>query len=225
MLVRQKKNRWKHFHEIFRSDMTQGTIWNILGIIPDHHLETGIFWVFLFCLRGSMSFSNLAEKNERIFLKFSGLAWTWSDLNSKKIYSTKYIFVQSTITVSQDYWYVRRPILRYICIACIRATNEVSRYTMLFHYPVFLFLLALKFGDEYAVMVRMILKKKRYFELTGPVDNETESTCDSRYNCQHFHRLFCGLERFTCKIISAEDNYCIWILHTESGVDYIVCEL
>ena len=145
-------------------------------------------------------------------------------LNLKKIYSTKYIFVQSTITVSQDYWYVRRPLLWYICTACIRATNEVSRYTMLFHYPVYLFLLALKFGDEYLVMVPKILLK-RYFELTGPVDNETESTCDSRYSCQHFHRLFCGLDRFTCRIIHAEDNYFIWILHTESGIDYIVCEL
>ena len=65
---------------------------------------------------------------------------------------------------------------------------------------------------------------KRYFELTGTVDNETESTCDSRYNCQHFHRLFCGLDRFTCRIIHAEDNYCIWILHTEAGIYYIVCE-
>ena len=57
-----------------------------------------------------------------------------------------YNFVQSTITVCQDYWYVRRPLLRYICTACIRATNEVSRYNMLFHYPVFLFLLAIKFA-------------------------------------------------------------------------------
>ena len=31
---------------------------------------------------------------------------------------------------------------------------------------------------------------KRYFELTRPVDNETQSTCDSRYKCQHFHKPF-----------------------------------
>ena len=100
-------------------------------------------------------------------------------------------------------------------------SKQVYHAVSLFSFSV---LPALKFGDENAVMVPMIVFKK-YFELTGPVDNETESTCDGRYNCQHFHRLFCGLDRFKCRIIHAEDNYCIWILHTESGIDYIVCEL
>ena len=146
------------------------------------------------------------------------------NLNMKKIYSTKYIFCtkynnsQSRLLISQE---------TLIMVHMHRLHKGHQRSKQVYHavsLSSFLILLALKFGDKYAVMVPMILLK-RYFELTGPVDNETESTCDSRYNCQHFHRLFCGLDRFTCRIIHAEDNYCIWILHTESGIDYIVCKL
>ena len=75
---------------------------------------------------------NHSPTNHTITLK----TWTW-----KRFIRQNTFFVQSTITVSQDYWYVRRPLLWCICTACIRATNEVSRYTMLFHYPVFLFYL------------------------------------------------------------------------------------
>ena len=62
---------------------------------------------------------------------------------------------------------------------------------MLFHYPAFLLSLALKFGDEYVVMVTMIFLK-RYFELTRLVDkdNETESAFHSRYKYQNFQNLF-----------------------------------
>ena len=74
------------------------------------------------------------------------ITWTWKLQTLKKVYLTEYNFAHCATAVSKNYWVVWRPLVRCMCTACIRATNQVREYISAVSLSIpCLCLLALKF--------------------------------------------------------------------------------
>ena len=122
------------------------------------------------------------------------------NLNFKKVYSTEYNFAHCTRSVSRDNSIVRRPLLRCMWTACIRATNGVSGYTNSASLSIpCLWILALilriwELRHRYQWVLSKILIRR--------VDNQTEFTCDGRHRCHYLEtNLWLGqvyMQNWTC---------------------------
>ena len=74
--------------------------------------------------------------------------------------------------------------------------------------------------DEKSVTGTNAFYKNKYLKFIQPVDNKTEYTRNSRYKMSIFPNkpvIGTGLH--------ALYNYCIWIMHNEPGVVYLISEL
>ena len=147
------------------------------------------------------------------------LSWTWKDFIRQNVFCTKYNNSQSRLLIRQE---------TLIKVHMHRLHKGHQRSKQVYH--------AVSLSS---FSVFTCIKIWRWIRSHGTNDfflKDISNLLDRWIMKQNLHAIadtivkfsidfFCGLDRFTCRIIHAEDNYCIWILHTESGIDYIVREL